>query len=77
MIKLLSHTSWRLYCRSAREVAVSVSEEIIEILTKGNVEHAVNAPKMDLSKVDKTTQSFIGLSTTIGEFAIQLLDGAQ
>ena len=26
---------------------------------------------MDLSKVDKTTQSFIGLSTTIGEFAIQ------
>ena len=31
---------------------------------------------MDLSKVDKTTQSFIGLSTTIGEFAIQLLDGA-
>ena len=30
---------------------------------------------MDLSKVDKTTQSFIGLSTTIGEFAIQL-DGA-
>ncbi len=32
---------------------------------------------MDLSKVDKTTQSFIGLSTTIGEFAIQLLDGAR
>ena len=27
------------------KVAVSVSEEIIEILTKGNVEHAVNAPK--------------------------------
>lgn len=58
------------------KVAVSVSEEIIEILTKGNVEHAVNAPKIDLSKVDETTQSFIGLSTTIGEFAIQLLDGA-
>ena len=31
---------------------------------------------MDLSKVDETTQSFIGLSTTIGELAIQLLDGA-
>ena len=67
MIKLLSHSHLGASTVEAQEkVAVSVSEEIIEILTKVNVEHAVNAPKMDLSKVDKTTQSFIGLSTTIG-----------
>lgn len=58
------------------KVAVSVSEEIIDILTNGTVEHAVNAPKMDLSNVDETVKSFVDLGTTIGEFAIQLLEGA-
>lgn len=58
------------------KVAVSVSEEIVDILTKGTVEHAVNAPKMDLSHVDEAVQSFVDLSTTIGEFGIQLLEGA-
>ncbi|MGD3161291.1 phosphoglycerate dehydrogenase [Staphylococcus capitis] len=58
------------------KVAVSVSEEIVDILTNGTVEHAVNAPKMDLSNVDETVKSFVDLGTTIGEFAIQLLEGA-
>lgn len=58
------------------KVAVSVSKEIIDILTDGTVEHAVNAPKMDLSKVDDTVKSFISLSQTVGELAIQLLQEA-
>ena len=32
---------------------------------------------MDLSNVDETVKSFVDLGTTIGEFAIQLLEGAQ
>ena len=31
---------------------------------------------MDLSNVDETVKSFVDLGTTIGEFAIQLLEGA-
>ena len=45
MIKLLSHHILAPLLEAQEKVAVSVSEEIIEILTKGNVEHAVNAPK--------------------------------
>ena len=54
---------------------MSVSEEIVEILTNGTVKHAVNAPKMDLNNVDENIKNFVDLSTTIGEFGIQLLDG--
>ncbi|MEQ6029563.1 NAD(P)-dependent oxidoreductase [Staphylococcus saccharolyticus] len=52
------------------KVAVSVSEEIVEILTNGTVKHAVNAPKMDLDNVDENIKNFVDLSTTIGEFSI-------
>ena len=31
---------------------------------------------MDLSHVDEAIQSYVDLSTTIGEFGIQLLEGA-
>ena len=39
----------------------------------GTVTHAVNAPKMDLSNIDDTAKSFINLSQTVGELAIQLM----
>lgn len=58
------------------KVAVSVSNEIIDILTKGTVEHAVNAPKMDMNEVDQNVKDYLSLATTIGEFGIQLLEGA-
>ncbi len=38
--------------------------------------HAVNAPKMDLSNIDDTVKSFINLSQTVGELAIQLMYNA-
>ncbi|MBD6951643.1 phosphoglycerate dehydrogenase, partial [Staphylococcus aureus] len=58
------------------KVAISVSNEIIEILIDGTVTHAVNAPKMDLSNIDDTVKSFINLSQTVGELAIQLMYNA-
>lgn len=58
------------------KVAVSVSNEIIDILINGTVTHAVNAPKMDLSSIDDTVKSFIDLSHTVGELAIQLIHNA-
>ncbi|WP_054193081.1 phosphoglycerate dehydrogenase [Staphylococcus aureus] len=58
------------------KVAISVSNEIIEILIDGTVTHAVNAPKMDLSNIDDTVKSFINLSRTVGELAIQLMYNA-
>lgn len=57
-------------------MAISVSNEIIEILIDGTVTHAVNAPKMDLSNIDDTVKSFINLSQTVGELAIQLMYNA-
>lgn len=38
------------------KVAVSVSEEIIDILENGNVTHAVNAPKISFNDIDEITQ---------------------
>lgn len=58
------------------KVAISVSNEIIGILIDGTVTHAVNAPKMDLSNIDDTVKSFINLSQTVGELAIQLMYNA-
>ena len=58
------------------KVAISVSNEIIEILIDGTVTHAVNAPKMDLSNIDDTVKSFINLSQTVGELTIQLMYNA-
>ncbi len=52
------------------KVAISVSNEIIEILIDGTVTHAVNAPKMDLSNIDDTVKSFINLSQTVGEIQL-------
>ena len=57
-------------------MAISVSNEIIEILIDGTVTHTVNAPKMDLNNIDDTVKSFINLSQTVGELAIQLMYNA-
>ena len=51
MIKLLLHLIWVLPTVEAQEkVAISVSNEIIEILIDGTVTHAVNAPKNGLKQ---------------------------
>lgn len=58
------------------KVAVSVSKEIIDILEKGNVTHAVNAPKISFNDIDDITQQWIDIGELAGELAIQLIDGA-
>ncbi|MGV3275163.1 phosphoglycerate dehydrogenase [Staphylococcus sp. 11261D007BR] len=57
------------------KVAVSVSEEIIEIIKHQNVTHAVNAPKV-IFKEDEEVQPYIDLAQTTGEFGIQLMTKA-
>ncbi len=76
MIKLLLHLIWVLQQSNSRKSGNFVSNEIIEILIDGTVTHAVNAPKMDLSNIDDTVKSFINLSQTVGELAIQLMYNA-
>ena len=58
------------------KVAISVSNEMKDILTNGTVKNAVNAPKMDLNNVDQNVKDYLSLATTLGEFGIQLLSGA-
>ena len=58
------------------KVAVSVSEEIIDILENGNVTHAVNAPKISFNDIDEITQQWIEIGELSGELAIQLIEGA-
>lgn len=58
------------------KVAVSVAEEIIDILENGNVTNAVNAPKLNLNHIDEKTQQWLRISQLSGELAIQLLDDA-
>ena len=57
------------------KVALSVSEDIIDILTEQHIAHAVNAPNFILSD-DETLQPFVELAQITGEIGIQLLPKA-
>ncbi|UXR68856.1 MULTISPECIES: phosphoglycerate dehydrogenase [unclassified Staphylococcus] len=57
------------------KVALSVAEEIIEILKYQKVSHAVNAPKVIFDH-SEDIQPFVELAQTTGELAIQLLPKA-
>ena len=65
-----------LRLKHKKKVAVSVAEEIIDILENGNVTNAVNAPKLNLNHIDEKTQQWLRISQLSGELAIQLLDDA-
>ncbi|PTE68010.1 phosphoglycerate dehydrogenase [Staphylococcus devriesei] len=58
------------------KVAISVAEEIVDILEHGNVTHAVNAPKLNYNEIDEDTQQWINIGQLSSELAIQLLEGA-
>ncbi|UXR79132.1 MULTISPECIES: phosphoglycerate dehydrogenase [unclassified Staphylococcus] len=57
------------------KVAISVSEEIIDILKHQNVKHAVNAPKVIFDQSEEI-QPFVDLAQLTGALAIQLLPKA-
>ncbi|QLK86265.1 phosphoglycerate dehydrogenase [Staphylococcus sp. 17KM0847] len=57
------------------KVAISVAEEIIDILKHQNVKHAVNAPSVIFSEDDEL-QPFVNLAQITGEVGIQLLPKA-
>lgn len=57
------------------KVAVSVSEDIIDILTEQHIAHAVNAPNFILGD-DEALQPFVELARVTGEMGIQLLPKA-
>lgn len=56
------------------KVAISVANEMIDILENGNVTNAVNAPKLNLNNIDEVTQQWIEVGELSGELAIQLLE---
>lgn len=57
------------------KVAVSVAEEIIDILKNGNVKHAVNAPKGVFNE-DEELKPFVELAKITGQVGIQILPKA-
>ncbi|MCG3411989.1 phosphoglycerate dehydrogenase [Staphylococcus massiliensis] len=54
------------------KVAVSVSEEIIDIFKENDVKHAINAPKMVFDD-NEEVRPFVELSRITGEVGIQLI----